>query len=69
MSKGGARVHFSGDWARIASLYAELARVAPSPVVTLNRAVAVSMSEGPLAGLAIATALACRHVPKTRAIA
>lgn len=41
------------DWARIAALYAELMRVAPSPVVELNRAVAVSMHAGPEAGLAI----------------
>ena len=41
------------DWARIAALYAELMRVAPSPVVELNRAVAVSMHQGPAAGLAI----------------
>jgi RNA polymerase sigma factor (sigma-70 family) len=41
------------DWGRIAALYAELARVAPSPVVELNRAVAVSMAEGPEAGLAV----------------
>jgi predicted RNA polymerase sigma factor len=40
------------DWARIASLYAELGRVQPSPVVELNRAVAVSMHEGPAAALA-----------------
>ncbi len=39
------------DWTRIASLYARLAAVAPSPVVELNRAVAVSMAEGPEAGL------------------
>jgi predicted RNA polymerase sigma factor len=39
------------DWARIAALYAVLARVAPSPVVELNRAVAVSMAEGPAAAL------------------
>jgi RNA polymerase sigma factor (sigma-70 family) len=45
------------DWARIAALYAELARVAPNPVVELNRAVAVSMADGPAAGLAIADAL------------
>jgi len=45
------------DWARIAALYAELARVAPSPVVELNRAVAVGMAEGPAAGLALADAL------------
>jgi RNA polymerase sigma factor (sigma-70 family) len=41
------------DWTRIAALYAELAQVAPSPVVELNRAVAVSMAEGPAAGLVI----------------
>jgi RNA polymerase sigma factor (sigma-70 family) len=41
------------DWPRIAALYATLAEVAPSPVVELNRAVAVSMAEGPAAGLAI----------------
>jgi RNA polymerase sigma-70 factor (ECF subfamily) len=40
------------DWARIAALYTTLARVAPSPVVALNRAVAVGMAEGPAAGLA-----------------
>lgn len=40
------------DWAGIAALYDELARVAPSPVVELNRAVAVSMHLGPAAGLA-----------------
>ncbi len=41
------------DWGRIAALYAELARVAPSPVVELNRAVAVAMHQGPAAGLAL----------------
>lgn len=41
------------DWARIATLYGLLMQVAPSPVVELNRAVAVSMAEGPAAGLAI----------------
>ena len=45
------------DWPRIASLYGELARVAPSPVVELNRAVAVSQAEGPEAGLAIVEGL------------
>lgn len=45
------------DWPRIAALYAELMRVAPSPVVELNRAVAVSMAEGPGAGLAIVETL------------
>jgi RNA polymerase sigma-70 factor (ECF subfamily) len=46
------------DWASIARIYAELARQAPSPVVELNRAVAVGMSEGPAAGLALVDALA-----------
>jgi RNA polymerase sigma-70 factor (ECF subfamily) len=39
------------DWAQIALLYVELARLQPSPVVELNRAVAVAMAEGPAAGL------------------
>jgi len=46
------------DWARIAALYAELAEVAPSPIVELNRAVAVGMAEGPAAGLAVVDAVA-----------
>lgn len=45
------------DWGRIAALYGELAEVAPSPVVELNRAVAVSMADGPAAGLALVDAL------------
>ena len=45
------------DWGRIASLYARLAAIAPSPVVELNRAVAVSMAEGPEAGLRLVDAL------------
>ncbi len=45
------------DWARIAALYDELARVAPSPVVELNRAVAVAMHAGPAAGLVLVDAL------------
>ncbi len=39
------------DWPQIAALYAELARAEPSPVVELNRAVAVAMAEGPARGL------------------
>ena len=46
------------DWARITALYGELARVAPSPVVELNRAVAVAMHQGPAAGLLLVDALA-----------
>jgi RNA polymerase sigma factor (sigma-70 family) len=45
------------DWARMAALYAELARVAPSPVVELNRAVAVAMAFGPQAGLVLVDTL------------
>src|SRR5207253_1934722 len=45
------------DWARIAQLYEELARVHPSPVVELNRAVAVSMAHGPESGLPLVDAL------------
>jgi RNA polymerase sigma factor (sigma-70 family) len=41
------------DWARIAGLYERLARAMPSPVVELNRAVALSMAYGPEAGLAL----------------
>ena len=46
------------DWPRIAALYAALSHVAPSPIVELNRAVAVGMAEGPAAGLAIIDAIA-----------
>ncbi|APW61519.1 RNA polymerase sigma factor [Paludisphaera borealis] len=46
------------DWARIAGLYADLARLTPSPVVELNRAVAVAMAFGPRAGLDLVDALA-----------
>jgi RNA polymerase sigma-70 factor, ECF subfamily len=50
------------DWVKIAALYDALAQVAPSPVVELNRAVAVSMAFGPEAGLAIVDALAADPV-------
>jgi RNA polymerase sigma-70 factor (ECF subfamily) len=46
-----ARTPEETDWARIVNLYAELARLAPSPVVELNRAVALGMAYGPAAGL------------------
>ncbi|HEU4764429.1 MAG TPA: RNA polymerase sigma factor [Candidatus Eisenbacteria bacterium] len=52
-----ARSAAETDWRRIASLYEALGRIAPSPVVELNRAVAVSMAEGPAAGLAIVDTL------------
>ncbi|NYD49373.1 RNA polymerase sigma-70 factor (ECF subfamily) [Actinomadura luteofluorescens] len=46
------------DWPQIAALYGELARLAPSPVVDLNRAVAVAMADGAAAGLALVDELA-----------
>jgi RNA polymerase sigma factor (sigma-70 family) len=46
-----ARTADATDWPRIAALYAQLAQVAPSPVVELNRAVAIAMAFGPEAGL------------------
>jgi RNA polymerase sigma factor (sigma-70 family) len=46
------------DWARIVALYDMLLRLIPSPVVALNRAVAVAMNSGPAAGLALVEALA-----------
>jgi RNA polymerase sigma factor (sigma-70 family) len=46
------------DWARIVALYGALARVAPSPVVELNRAVAIAMRDGPLAALELVDRLA-----------
>jgi RNA polymerase sigma-70 factor (ECF subfamily) len=46
------------DWAQIALLYGALERMQPSPVVTLNRAVAVSKAEGPAAALAMIDPLA-----------
>jgi len=50
------------DWRRIAALYTVLAHIASSPVVDLNRAVAVGMAEGPERGLAILEDLARRKV-------
>jgi len=62
------------DWAQIALLYAELRTFMPSPVVDLNRAVAVAMAEGPEAGLALVDELAANGnlaayylLPATRA--
>ncbi|MFL5362913.1 MAG: RNA polymerase sigma factor [Myxococcales bacterium] len=52
-----ARTAGETDWGRIAALYVLLARVAPSPVVELNRAVAFGMAFGPAAGLAIVDTL------------
>ena len=52
-----ARVADQTDWQRIASLYESLAQITPSPIVELNRAVAVSMAYGPAAGLEIVDTL------------
>ena len=52
-----ARTAEETDWARIAALYDALAQIAPSPVVELNRAVALGMAFGPAAGLELADAL------------
>jgi RNA polymerase sigma-70 factor (ECF subfamily) len=46
------------DWAQIAALYGELERLTPTPVVTLNRAAAVAIADGPHVGLAILAGLA-----------
>jgi RNA polymerase sigma-70 factor (ECF subfamily) len=53
-----ARTAADTDWRRMADLYAELADLTPSPVIELNRAVAISMADGPAAGLAIIDAIA-----------
>jgi predicted RNA polymerase sigma factor len=53
-----ARTGDETDWQRIATLYGELAELAPSPIVELNRAVAVGMAFGPAAGLEIVDEIA-----------
>ncbi len=53
-----ARAAEETDWERIVALYDALAQLVPSPVVELNRAVAVAMAEGPAAGLELVDALA-----------
>ena len=52
-----AREAAATDWTQIASLYASLYRLIPSPVIELNRAVAVGMAEGPAAGLELVDGL------------
>jgi len=52
------------DWAQIADLYSQLAALLPSPIVQLNRAVAVSMAHGPSAGLAMVDALSAEPALK-----
>jgi len=54
---GRAHAAEETDWPRIVTLYEALARLAPSPIVELNRAVAVAMASGPAAGLAIVDTL------------
>jgi RNA polymerase sigma-70 factor (ECF subfamily) len=56
---GIAAAHSEGasDWRIVAELYARLAELEPSPVVELNRAVAVAMADGPEAGLALVDAI------------
>ena len=56
-----ARTPEETDWPRIAELYELLQQLTPSPVIELNRAVAVGMAFGPAAGLAIADALAAER--------
>ena len=53
-----ARTAGDTDWSRISELYAELVAVVPSPVIELNRAVAVGIAEGSAAALAIVDRLA-----------
>jgi RNA polymerase sigma-70 factor (ECF subfamily) len=53
-----ARIAADTDWAQIAALYGTLAEVVPSPIIELNRGVAVAMADGPAAGLALIDPLA-----------
>jgi RNA polymerase sigma-70 factor, ECF subfamily len=68
-----ASLHFEDetDWPQIAELYARLGEVAPSPVVELNRAVAVAMADGPERGLGLINSIegldAYRHLHSARA--
>jgi RNA polymerase sigma-70 factor, ECF subfamily len=54
---GAEHVADATDWSRVAALYARLAELDPSPVIELNRAVAVSLAEGPEAGLELIAGL------------
>ncbi|PRY34233.1 RNA polymerase sigma factor [Umezawaea tangerina] len=62
---GRAREADDTDWGRIADLYKTLGEVMPSPIVELNRAVAVSMAEGPAAGLELVDALGAEPALKS----
>ena len=55
---GRARTAAETDWRRIADLYAELVNLTPSPVIELNRAVAIAMADGPAGGLRLVDAIA-----------
>jgi RNA polymerase sigma-70 factor (ECF subfamily) len=61
---GRARTAGETDWAAIVALYGELAQLMPSPVVELNRAVAVSMASGPAAALPLVDAIATQPALK-----
>ncbi|MCA1645597.1 MAG: RNA polymerase sigma factor [Chloroflexi bacterium] len=68
-----ARIAAETDWQHIAALYDELAQLTPSPVVDLNRAVALAMAHGPAAGLAVVDTLTSEpslkgyhHLPSVR---
>jgi predicted RNA polymerase sigma factor len=52
-----ARIPEETDWARIVALYEALAQLKPSPIVELNRAIAIGMAAGPQAGLELVDAL------------
>jgi predicted RNA polymerase sigma factor len=55
-----ARVASDTDWTHIVSLYGELLSIEPTPIVALNRALAVSMAEGPKAALALLDEIASK---------
>jgi predicted RNA polymerase sigma factor len=59
-----ARTASETDWARIAGIYDDLVQLLPSPVVELNRAMAVAMAFGPAAGIELVDALASEPVLK-----
>jgi predicted RNA polymerase sigma factor len=59
-----ARTASDTNWTAIVALYGELAQLTPSPIVELNRAVAVSMASGPAAGLELVDAIASEPVLK-----
>src|SRR5439155_16850678 len=60
-----ARTPQETDWYRIAALYDALTELTPSPIIELNRAVAISMAFGPAAGLELVDALASEPALKS----